>query len=275
MDQASVEASFSLHPFQSTQTVSGTFTWSDDGAGFRFTPDANLSLATHYVAEFTGDLPLPEGGGAALSGQTEWGFSTVPAPSIVGTDPGNGETGVYPYGGFRIYFASPMNPDTLKDHVQISPEPANSFDTYYSDYDNSYSLSFPTDPSTDYTVTITPGMADVYGNTISGQTVVHFTTAPSDPAVNLQVPGDIGFYNAYNHADAVVPDPPERQRDRLVALQRGAERFHQRADGRYFLLPGIDHPDRVEQPTAHVVDPERRAGEHASLRAAQPRQQQC
>ncbi len=198
MDQASVEASFSLHPLNSTQTVAGTFTWSDDGAGFRFTPDANLSLATDYIAEFTGDLPLPEGGGAVLSGQTEWGFRTVPAPSILGTDPGNGDAGVYPYSGFRIYFASPMNPDTLKDHVTISPEPANSFDTYYSNYDNSYSLSFPTDPSTDYTVTITSGMEDVYGNTISGQKVVHFTTAPSDPAVNLQVPGDIGFYNAYN-----------------------------------------------------------------------------
>ena len=198
MDQASTEASFSLHPLNSTQTVSGTFEWSDDSAGFRFKPDANLSLATDYIAEFTGDLPLPEGGGAVLSGQTEWGFRTVPSPSIIRTDPANGDTGVYPSRGFRIYFASPMNQDTLKDHVTISPEPSLSFDTYYSSYDNSYSLSFPTDASTDYTVTIAPGMEDVYGNTISGQTVVHFTTGPYNPTVNLQVPGSVGFYNAYN-----------------------------------------------------------------------------
>ncbi len=200
MDQASVEASFSLHEQgqPASSKVAGTFDWSGDGAGFRFIPDADLRIGTRYSAEFTGNLPLPEGGGTALEGQTAWSFEAVPYPMVINTDPADGEMGVYPYGGFRIYFASPMNPDTLRDHVTISPEPQRDFDTYYSDYDNSYSLSYPTDASTEYTVTITAGMEDVYGNPTKEGRVVHYATAPYDPEVNLQVPGEIGFYNAYN-----------------------------------------------------------------------------
>src|SRR5690606_16916683 len=78
------------------------------------------------------------------------------------------------------------------------PEPWREFDTYYSDWDNSYTLSFPTEPSTDYTITIEPGMADIYGNTIDERLVITYTTQPYDPEVMLEVPGSIGFYNAYN-----------------------------------------------------------------------------
>ncbi len=86
MDQASVESSFSLHPLDSQQKVSGTFEWADDGSGFRFTPDANLQIDTHYVAEFT-TPPLPEGGGSPLQGQQRWDFSTVSLPAVINTKP--------------------------------------------------------------------------------------------------------------------------------------------------------------------------------------------
>ena len=41
-------------------------------------------------------------------------------------------------------------------------------------------------------------MKDVYGNAITTQTVIHYTTAPYSPDVSLQVPGTVGFYNADN-----------------------------------------------------------------------------
>ncbi|MFN8562123.1 MAG: Ig-like domain-containing protein [Anaerolineae bacterium] len=198
MDQASAESSFSLHSFGSTASVPGKFAWADDGAGFLYTPDANLQLDTQYVAEFTGDLPLSAGGGAPLEGQTSWSFGTIPLPAIVNTDPYDGQPDAYPDSGFTIYFASPMNVDTLEDHITISPEPIRAYDTYYSDYNNSFTLSFPSEPSTSYTVTITPGMEDVYGNAITRQTVVQYTTSPYSPDISLQVPGSIGFYNADN-----------------------------------------------------------------------------
>ncbi|MEP7293866.1 MAG: Ig-like domain-containing protein, partial [Chloroflexota bacterium] len=196
MDQASVEASFRLHTAESATSVPGRFTWADDGAGFMFEPDDGLAIATRYVAELS-TPPLSEGG-AALEGQMAWGFSTVPLPAVVSTDPFDGQTDAYAGGGFTIYFASPMNPETLEDQITIEPEPFFEFDNYYSDYSNSYTVSFASEPSTDYTITLAAGMEDVYGNAIGRETVIEYTTAPYDPDVSLQVPGEIGFYNSEN-----------------------------------------------------------------------------
>ncbi len=198
MDRQRVEASFSLHPVDSTQKVTGKFTWADDGAGFMFTPDHILTIGTDYTAEFTGTPPTPEGGGAALTGQLKWGFSTVPLPGVVSTDPFDGQTDAYPDSGFTIYFASPMDTDTIKGRISVEPNAIREFDSYYSDYNNSYTLSFPSEPSTDYTITLSPGMKDVYGNEITTQTVIHYTTQAYSPDVSLQVPSSVGFYNADN-----------------------------------------------------------------------------
>lgn len=195
MDRASVEANFRLHVLDSEEDVSGSFNWADDGAGFLFDPAEDLQIATTYVAEFT-EPPLPAGGGAPLEGRMSSSFSTVPLPAVISTDPFDGQEGAYAGGGFTIYFASPMNPDTLADRIVIDPEPYFQYDNYYSDYNNSYTISFASEPSTEYTVTIQPGMEDLYGNAIETETVVTYTTSPYDPDVSLQVPGDIGFYNA-------------------------------------------------------------------------------
>ena len=199
MNRESVEASFSLYPFnQPDAVVPGKFTWADDGAGFRFFPDENLTIDTQYVVAFSEPLPVPEGGGAALEGAAEWGFSTIPLPSLLSTDPFDGQTDAYPDYGITLSFASPMDVETLEEHVTIEPAPIREYDTYYSDYSNSFTLSFPAEPSTSYTITITPGMKDVYGNEITTGRVIHYTTAPYQADISLQVPGTIGFYNADN-----------------------------------------------------------------------------
>lgn len=196
MNQASVEAGFYIRPpGQSSGSISGTFEWAEDGAGFRFKPEPGLQIDTVYEAGFG---PGVEGlqGGATLTDAPVWSFATVTLPGVISTSPGDGETGVYPYGSFNVYFASPMNIDTLEDKIIIEPKPWRDPDYYYSEYDNSYTVNFPQEPSTDYTVTISPGAEDIYGNAITDTRVVRFTTAPYDPAVNLQVPGGVGFYNA-------------------------------------------------------------------------------
>lgn len=202
MNRASVEASFRLRPRGGGDSVTGTFEWADDGAGFRFTPDSRLGLGTQYAIQFTSVNGLPSGvnGGTPLSGITESVFNTVASPMIVNTSPSEGTGDAYPYGGFTIYFASPMDVSTLEDKITIDPQPWREFDTYYSDYDNSYTLSFPTEPSTNYTITMMPGMRDIYGNQIKEGTVVHYRTAPYDPSLSLETQGDFGFYNSANAA---------------------------------------------------------------------------
>ena len=198
MDEASVEAAFRLRVHNANEGVPGAFVWTDDSTGLRFNPDENLELGTRYVVEIDTQAARAAAGGAPLTGESSFSFTTVPAPAILNTSPTDGESGVSPYTSFTIFFASPMDASTIADKITIEPEPWREADDYYSDWDDSYSLSFPVEPSTTYTITITPGMEDIYGNTIDEGRVVTFNTMPYEPDVMLQVPGQMGFYNAYN-----------------------------------------------------------------------------
>ncbi len=202
VDRESAEAAFSLRVQEGADLVGdpveGEFEWSDDDTGFRFTPAERLPLDTMFAAQIAGGQVVSAGGGEPMAEAFVWRFDTVPLPAIVSTDPYDGQTDAYAFGGFTLYFASPMDVDTLQDKVTIEPEPWRDFDTYYSDWDNSYTLSFPVEPSTDYTITIAPGMEDIYGNAIEEELVIKYTTQPYDPEISLEVPGTVGFYNAYN-----------------------------------------------------------------------------
>jgi hypothetical protein len=198
MDRTSVESSFYLRPQgQAAGSVDGSFEWADDNAGFRFTPTDGLQINNVYDAGVNAGAKTAQGG-SSLADSSAWSFATIPLPGIISTSPLDGEEGVYPYGSFTIFFASPMNIETLPDKITIEPEPWREADFYYSDYDNSYNLNFPVEPSTDYTLTIASGMQDVYGNAIEETRVIRYSTAPYEPSFLLQVPGEIGFYNAHN-----------------------------------------------------------------------------
>lgn len=197
IDRASAEANFFLRPSNDVNArVRGTFEWADDSAGFMFTPDASLNLDTLYLYGFNPGTVFEQTGTTALRGATTWNFVTVPYPAVIGTDPDDGAVDVQPYGGFQLYFAGPMDPKTLEDKITIDPEPWREPDYFYRDWDNALSVSFPTEPSTQYTITVAPGMADPYGNTINAPFTFSYTTGPYPPDVMMQVPGPVGFYNA-------------------------------------------------------------------------------
>ncbi len=196
MDRASAEANFYVRGQGQSGSVSGSFQWADDSTGFGFTPDDLLQIDTIYDAGFPADTVQTAAGGGGALPAFRWTFATVPLPGIVSTDPSDGAQAVSPYSSFVLYFASPMDVDTLEDKITIDPKPWRDPDFYYSDYNNSYTVNFPVEPSTDYTITIAPGMADIYGNTIPGQRVIRYTTSPYDPDFQLNVPGEVGFYDA-------------------------------------------------------------------------------
>jgi uncharacterized protein YfaS (alpha-2-macroglobulin family) len=198
MDRESAEANFYLTEVENA--LSGTFSWADDSTGFSFTPDALLKLNTLYKAGFNPGTVYEYTHTGTLVGTMDWSFVTVPYPAIVGTDPNDGATDVSPYGGFRVYFASPMDDKTFTGKFTIDPKPWREPDLYYRSYNDTLSVSFPTEPSTTYTITIEPGMADPYGNTIDTAFTFSYSTGPYSPDLMLQVPGSVGFYNAYNDA---------------------------------------------------------------------------
>ncbi|NWF70057.1 MAG: Ig-like domain-containing protein [Chloroflexi bacterium] len=195
MNTASVESAFALMADGAETAVSGTFEWADDQMGFMFQPDALLQIDTVYTISIYDEVAEGAGGGS-LSLPLFSQFSTVPLPAIVSTYPNNNDENVQFWGSFDIYFASPMDTETFEGRITIDPAPEREPDLYYSEYSNYLSVSFPAFASTTYTITIAPGMADIYGNIIDTPLTVRFTSAPIQPSINLQVPGSVGFYNA-------------------------------------------------------------------------------
>ncbi len=196
MDTVSVEEAFVLVE-QEGERPAGTFGWNDNHTVMWFTPDENLQLDGFYTAKIDARIARAANGTAQLTGTMLWNFTTVGRPRIVRTYPADGERDADTWGGFEITFATPMDQSTLADRITIDPAPPEDFGSYYYEYDNSFNLSFTREPSTWYTVTIEPGMADVYGNTIDEGLVVHFATQAYQASIDLTVPSRVGLYSAY------------------------------------------------------------------------------
>ena len=177
--------------------VAGTFEWSDDLRTMTFTPDEMLELETSYSVVVDAEKSL-SATGAPLVESAFSDFETLPYPRIVRTSPADGEFETSPYGGFAIYFNTLMDLESLEDKVIIEPEPWRDFDTYFSDWSFRYMLSFDTAPSTEYTITILPGMEDRYGNVIEEGLVVTYTTAAYPPELTIQATGRVGMYSSHN-----------------------------------------------------------------------------
>ncbi|MCS7070098.1 MAG: Ig-like domain-containing protein, partial [Anaerolinea sp.] len=194
VDRAAAEASLSVRA--DGEPVAGSITWDDSSTTMTFTPAERYPFGATVSVE-VGRGVRATGGGAGATEGFEWIFAVVPLPAVVSTYPADGEQEAYPYGGITIYFASPMRIDTLRDRIRIEPEPWREGDAYYSEWDFSYTVAFPTEPSTDYTITLLPGMEDIYGNVINETTVIRYRTQPYAPELDLRAPG-LGYVNAYN-----------------------------------------------------------------------------
>ncbi len=212
VDRASFERSFFLRKQSETGgSVSGTFEWAtDEGTdyegtgwiGVAFEPDELLELDTVYDAGFPADSVFDATRSVTFPA-ISWNFRTVPHPAIIGSDPFDGQEDVPPFGGISIFFASPMDETTLNDKVTIKPEPWREPEFFYQTYNDALFISFPTEPSTSYTISVEPGMEDIYGNVIITPFQFSYITAPYNPDVSLRVPGPVGFYSAYQEETKV------------------------------------------------------------------------
>ena len=183
MDRASVESAISLdpaHPF--------TFVWSDDGRVVTLEPDGMLDLGTTYTLD-VGDSATAATGLASLDRETSSAFTTVPLPAVESTTPGPGAQVPFFHFGIQIRFASPMDPDTIRDRIEISPAPEDDPDYFISD--GNVNVNFELERETEYTVTIPGDTADPYGNTLGADYTWSFTTAPAPPIASLNLPANV------------------------------------------------------------------------------------
>jgi uncharacterized protein YfaS (alpha-2-macroglobulin family) len=198
MDHASTEAAFYLYADEGP-AMTGTFHWQTDPLQgpqetLGFWPAARLRLDTRYrLGIRTGAKVLS--GTAAIDPPWSGSFATVPLPAIRATEPQDGDLGADPWSGLELRFASPMDPATVMPHVAILPRPTR---IYTSTRENHFYILWDMQPSTAYTVTLAPGMCDVYGNALTGEQIVHFTTRAYPPRAYLWLQGGAATLNDYD-----------------------------------------------------------------------------
>ncbi len=203
MDRASAEAAFSL-TLEQGGAVAGSFGWDEESRVMTFTPADLLPLDGAFVAGVAATARSASGE-TNLVRETAWRFSTVHTPAVRSTTPANGDQGVGVYWGLRFQFTAPMDQSTLTpDLLVVNPPLPEQVTYYYSDYDWSWNVNAALEPSTTYTVTLLPGAADPYGNTINAPYTFSFTTGPLDPVVQPNVQGLFGVYDASRTTELFV-----------------------------------------------------------------------
>ena len=192
MDAKSVKDAISIIDRESGKNFRFRTEWNEDFTVVSIAPAGSYKLASFY------DLRISDSAKAQAGGQLEEGknieFTTVPFPKILGDTSQNHKNDKYFSSWVRVNFASPMDEDSLKSRVQISPEPED-WDIYYSPSNWELSI-YGLDPDTEYIVRLLPGMADIYGNRITGEYSFTFTTKDRRPSARLVVPHTPLIYRA-------------------------------------------------------------------------------
>ena len=171
MDRASTETAVSLEPVSGGSAVPLTFAWDDPEEPVRLTFTPTQLLETDTVYELVLDTTAESASGGQIDRGFTWRARTVPLPAV--------ETTRQQFGSFHIRFVSPMAFSSLEDRVIFQPPLDEENNSYYNEFDHSISF-YGLAPSTDYTVRLLPGMRDPYGNEITEEQVVTFST-PADP----------------------------------------------------------------------------------------------
>jgi len=178
MDAQATVAAFSLIA-PDGGSVPGGITWEDNNATLVFTPTQNLTLGSTYIIRITNQASAVNGG--ALEEGQDVTFTTAPYPrvvSIAGTDESTSGNTLSYYEPLHVQFQGLIDTDTLEGHFRLTENgtPAE-INFWWDDYgDGNYAhIHWDKTPGAEYCLTVLPGIADRYGNTIADETTACFT----------------------------------------------------------------------------------------------------
>ncbi len=192
MDSKSVESALTLVNRETQQAFPVKFSWDEKFTTLTIDPDGKFKIASFY--ELTVANSAQAGDGGKLKEGLTVQFATVSLPSIVSVFPAPDSEGGF-NSSITITFASPMDFDSMKGRVNISPAIPGAPDWYYSTYDKSLYIN-GLEPATNYVVRILPGMKDPYGNTIKDEVSYIFKNGDYSPYVRLAMPWTPLVYRA-------------------------------------------------------------------------------
>ncbi len=178
MDQASVEAAFSVEP-----AVAGDLAWEDD-ATLKFTPSADYERATEYT--FTIAETAESAAGTAFEDAYKLKLSTIGYLEISSVIPDDGTTAVDSDSVFTVVFNRPVVPLVTSVDMADLPMPL-TFDPPIEGegewLNTSIYLFTPSQElrgGTTYTVTVPAGLEDVTGGILAEDYSWTFSTLKPD-----------------------------------------------------------------------------------------------
>ena len=188
MDATSVEDNFSLHT-DSGENVPGTSGWNADFTTFTYTPTQLLERGTYYM------LDLGEGtaalGGTPLGTAFHQGWNTVPDLAVTGSTPTEG--GVKGnYESIYLDVSSYLSTDNIEKFISFTPS-VPSFSPWMDNDGMRLAIWATLDPATDYTLTVSPDLSDLWGSRLGKAYTLHFRTADYDPSVSFPYSTDTAF----------------------------------------------------------------------------------
>jgi hypothetical protein len=208
---ASAVGAFAISP-----RVNGAFSWS--ASSMTFTPAARLPLRTRFVVT-VGRGVLDEAGNPLSSAPETFGFTTVGNPSVVASDPADGDEGVALDAPIVIDFSTLMDTASVEAAIEVAPGAQVSL--RWSRERLTVTPTTPWQPNSSYSLTIGVGARDQAGTPLEGAFHLSFRTVTSGLRVQAIVPADGVAGAAVTTPIAVVFDQgldPGSVRDDLLTI---------------------------------------------------------
>ncbi|NJD60831.1 MAG: hypothetical protein FIA98_15670, partial [Anaerolineae bacterium] len=188
MDKASVEANFSLQASDGTP-MDGNTGWNDISTTFTLTPTVLLQRDSSYTAILgSGAAAL---GGTPLGNQIQQSWHTVSELTLLGSLPPEGGTKAQ-YEGVGLILSSYVDTSEMKDYLTFKPD-VPGFGSWLDEGSLTLYANGQFDPDTDYSLTVSPELTDLWGSKLGQPFTLHFRTGSLNASVQFPYIADSAF----------------------------------------------------------------------------------
>jgi uncharacterized protein YfaS (alpha-2-macroglobulin family) len=179
MDQQSVQASFSLTG--PTGPVPGVSSWNPAGTQYTFRPGSLLARSAQYQVHLgTAARSLS---GTPIQADFSSVLRTLPGLAVTGSQPGPSGT-IDPTQGISLLFSTPLQGPDFLQWISLNP-PVPNLKLSWNEADRSLSLAGDFVPATQYMLSISADLTDVWGGRLGYPFSFEFRTAPLPPSLSL------------------------------------------------------------------------------------------
>ncbi|MDD2695886.1 MAG: Ig-like domain-containing protein, partial [Anaerolineales bacterium] len=180
MDQASVEVNFRLLDSRSN-AIPGNFTWDEAGEVVTYTAERLLERDQTYTLALDGRSLAR--GGTPLGETQRFQVRSAPALAILGSDPQTG--GMKPvYAPVLVTLSAPVPEGEFMKYVRLDP-PVDDLNGWQDSEQGVLNLYGNLAPDTEYTLSISADLRDLWGGKLGQDFKLNFRTRPLDPSLMI------------------------------------------------------------------------------------------